>query len=130
MIILRNEILFSDNEEIIYKTIYLKEDLYGMHSSKRGSIVEPSFLHIFEFDEDGNTVVISPNEEFFEMDFNGIVLPLSEEKREWYRNLIIKNSRCNCYASEGVKKECQICDGCEQIENAYADKHLNRILGW
>ena len=81
MLILWNEILLSDDEEIIYKT-FDKEDLFGMYSSKRGEIIEPSFLHIFEFDDDGTTVVISPCEHYFEMDWNGIVMPLSEEKEK------------------------------------------------
>lgn len=129
MIILRNEILFSDREEIIYKTISLKENLYGMHSSKRGSVIEPSFLHIFEF-EDEEAVIVDQQEQYWGIDWNGIVSPLSEKKKEWYQNIIIKNSRCNCYANEEMRVNCQLCDGSEQIENAYADKHLNRILGW
>lgn len=85
MTILRNEILLADNEEIIYKTIGLEEHLYGMYSSKRGIIVKPSFLHIFEFDDDGTTVVISPNEEYFEVDWNGIASPISKEKKNGIR---------------------------------------------
>ena len=128
--ILRNELLLADREEIIYKTIDLERQLYGMYSSKRREIIKPSFLHIFEFDEDGTTVVISPNEESFVMDWNGIVSPISQEKKEWYQNLIIKNSRCNCYGNGERRVNCQLCDGSEQIENAYADKQFNRILGW
>ena len=128
--ILIHEILHADNEKIIYKTVDLEENLYGLFSSKRGHIVEPSFLHIWEFDDDGTTVIIDQQENYWEMDWNGIVTPLSEEKKEWYKNIIIKNSRCNCFGSEEKRVSCQLCDGSEQIENSYADKHLNRILGW
>jgi hypothetical protein len=89
MIILRNEILFSDIEEIIYKTINSEELLYGFFSSKRGEIVEPSFLHIFEFDDD-STVVIDQQEKYWELDWNGIVTPISKEKKEWYGTSLLK----------------------------------------
>ena len=97
MILLHNEILLSDSDEIIYKTFKKEEDLYGMFSSKRGQIVEPSFLHIWEFDDDGTTVIIDQQEQYWSCDFNGIIDPLPPEKEEEYKSFIIKNSRCNCW---------------------------------
>ena len=126
--ILRNEILFSDNEEIIYKT--LENDLYGMYSSKRGYIIEPSFLHIWEFDNDGTTVIIDQQENYWEMDFNGIVVPLEPKKEEEYKSFIIKNSRCNCWNQENLNDVCQLCQGMQEIENSYSDRSLNKFFGW
>ena len=86
MILLHNEILFADNEEIIYKTYHQEEELYGMHSSKRGTIVQPSFLHIWQFDDDGTTVVIDQQEQYWQMDWNGILDPLPPKKSEEYKS--------------------------------------------
>ena len=126
--ILINEILHADNEEIIYKTVDLEENLYGLFSSKRGRIVEPSFFHIWEFEEDGTTVIIDQQENYWEMDWNGIVVPLDPKKEEEYKSFIIKNSRCNCWGNENLRG-CQICGGMEQIENGYSDRSFNKFFG-
>ena len=128
--ILRNEPLFMDDEEILFKTIDVKEQLYGMYSSKRGHIVKPSFLHIFSFDNDGTTVIIDQQEHYWEIDLNGIITPLCPEKEEEYKSFIIKNSRCNCWGNESLRMKCQLCNGMEQIENAYSDRSLNKFFGW
>ena len=127
--ILHNEILLSDNEEIIYKTCNQEEELYGMHSSKRGTIVEPSFLHIWEF-EGETTVCIDSQESYWQLDFNGILDPLPSEKVEEYKSYIIKNSRCNCWNQENLKDVCQLCQGMQEIENSYSDRSLNKFFGW
>ena len=127
--VLRNEPLFMDDEEILYKTIDVKEQLYGIHSSKRGEIIAPSFLHIWEFDDDGTTVVIDQQEQYWEIDFNGIVVPLDPKKEEEYKSYIIKNSRCNCWNQENFKDLCNLCDGMQEIENAFSERSFNKFFG-
>ena len=127
--ILFHEILFADSEEIIYKTIDIKKNLYGMHSSKRGQIIEPSFLHIWEF-EGETTVVIDQQEQYWSCDFNGIIDPLPPEKIEEYKSYIIKNSRCNCWNQENSSYPCNMCDGSQQIENAFSERSFNKFFGW
>ena len=126
--ILWNEILLMDEIEIIYKTI--ENDLYGMFSSKRGHIIEPSFLHIWEFYGDGTTVVIDQQETYWQLDWNGILDPLPPEKIEEYKSYIIKNSRCNCWNQEDLRYPCNLCDGSQQIENAYSERIFNKFFGW
>lgn len=129
--ILWNEILLMDDEEILYKTIDLEEQLYGIHSSKRGEVVAPSFLHIWDFGDDGTTtVVIDQQEQYWQLDFNGIIDPLPPEKIEEYKSYIIKNSRCNCWNQENLKNTCDLCGGMQEIENAYSERSLNKFFGW
>lgn len=122
--ILINEILYQDGEETIFKT--MKDDLYGMHSSKRGMLMKPSFLHIFKFKE-SFTVVVDKQEEYLEMDYNGITSPLAAEKKALYNKYLIKNSRCNCYAS-GKSGSCQLCHGYGQIFNKVRKKTSHNSL--
>ena len=102
--ILINEILFFDEEEILYKTINETKTLYGIHSSKRRTIIKPTFLHIFKFGGSATkTVAINESDEYIWLDYNGLTHPLDEETREEYRSTIIKNSRCNCYNIDYIK---------------------------
>ena len=128
MILLHNEVLLCD-EEIIYKTYNQEEELYGMHSSKRGTIVEPSFLHIWQF-EGETTVVIDQQEQYWSCDFNGIIDPLPPEKIEEYKSYIIKNSHCNCWNQEDLSYPCHMCDGMQQIENAFSERSFNKFFGY
>ena len=100
-----------------------------MHSSKRGEIIAPSFLHIWQF-EGETTVIIDKNEKYWSCDFNGIIDPLPQEKIEEYKSYINKNSRCNCWNQENLTLPCNICDGMQEVENSYSDKSLNKFFGW
>lgn len=124
--VLWNEILFWDDEEIIYKTV--NNNLYGMLSSKRGEIVEPSFLHIFPFQCD-QAVIVDKCEKYWLIDLNGIIDPIDDEKEALFKSFIIKNSRCNCYSDVELQKRCVTCSGRGQIENKFGSRQLALALG-
>lgn len=125
-VILYNEILLWDNEEVIYKTV--SNNLYGMFSTKRGEIVEPSFLHIYSF-EGSQAVIVDQSEKYWLIDYNGIIDPLDDESEALYKSFIIKNSRCNCCNDVELQKRCVMCNGRGQIENQYGSRQLAKLLG-
>ncbi|WP_181307539.1 hypothetical protein [Rufibacter sp. XAAS-G3-1] len=130
MVTLINEILFFDEEEILYKTINETKTLYGIHSSKRRAIIKPTFLHIFPFGRSATkTVAINESDEYIWLDFNGLTHPLDEETKEDYRSTIIKNSRCNCWSLYNIKA-CGLCDARKQIRNKNGIRLLNKYMGW
>lgn len=124
--ILINEILYADDEELILKTIDINKRLYGMHSTLRGRIVTPTFCHIFKFKNGATyTVAVTKDEDYVVVDYNGITSDLAHEQETFYSNLIIKNSRCNCYNLSGTS--CIYCNGLKQISIPYAMKLLDQI---
>ncbi|PVY35662.1 hypothetical protein [Pontibacter virosus] len=126
--ILINEILYADGEEIVLKTIDINKKLYGMHSTLRGRIIAPTFYHIFKFKEGATSAVaVTKDEEFIAIDFNGMTSDLASEQETFYRNLIIKNSRCNCYNFERSLIGCIYCNGMRQIPNPYSMKLLDQV---
>lgn len=126
--ILINEILYADSEELILKTVDADRKLYGMHSTLRGRIVAPTFYHIFKFKEGATSAVaVTKDEEYVSLDYNGITSDLASEQEAFYRNLIIKNSRCNCYNLERSVRGCTICFGMQQISNPYSIKSLSQV---
>ncbi|MFB9864091.1 hypothetical protein [Rufibacter immobilis] len=129
--ILLNEILYYDQEEILYKTIDESKNLYGIHSSKRRTIVAPSFLHIFKFEGSATTTVaIDQSDNYLWLDYNGLTQELDEKIKEEYRSIIIKNSRCNCWNLEYNKTDCTFCDARCQIRNRNGIRLLDKYMGW
>ncbi|WP_192822099.1 hypothetical protein [Rufibacter sp. LB8] len=131
MVTLINEILFFDEEEILYKTINETKTLYGIHSSKRRTIIKPTFLHIFKFEEGSTrTVAVDQKDNYLWVDYNGLTHELDEETKEEYRSTIIKNSRCNCFNIEYKKTACTFCDARCQIWNRASSRLLDKHMGW
>ncbi len=136
-IVLRNEVLYSDSEQTIYKTINTNKTRYGLFSDQLGTLFDCAFLHIFEFEEEANSMIaITLDEDFIGIDTKGKLLDLNSELKNEIKIWIIKSSRCNCYGVESNFKYlksrgtlCGLCDDHSQlIYNRYG--LLNNFNFW
>lgn len=109
MITLHNELLYKAKDRELYKTYSPQTKLFGIAAQSASGTKEiyPSYAHIFNFEKGGKGGAVTSSGQYFWIDSNLIVTPMSSESENYYATLYRQDSKCDCY---GTAYRCGHCE--------------------
>ncbi|WP_224995504.1 hypothetical protein [Cesiribacter sp. SM1] len=137
IVVLREELLYKKGETRIFKTYNPELHRYGlfMPISSGAKKYKAVFLHIFKYEYiptygEERAAVVTYQEEYKWLDLSWKNKDMTPGEQDEWSSYLIKNSVCLCRDSEALRRNCKLCGAYGQIENPYAERHLNKFLGW